>query len=153
MLERLWPQGLSSVGTVTFESAAYVARYITKKFLGPNAADHYERVDTDTGEIISITPEYTTMSLKPAIGKTWFENYSTDVYPSDEVVIRGKKMKPPRYYNGLYELEHPEQMLAIKKSRIRAARKNAADTTTARLAVRETIKLKQAKQLIRPLEE
>lgn len=152
MLERLWPQGLSSVGNVTFESAAYVARYITKKFLGPNAAEHYERVDTDTGEILSITPEYTTMSLKPAIGKLWLEKYQTDVYPRDEIILRGRKLKPPRYYNGLYELQNPASMAAIKRDRIRAARKNATDTTPARLAVRERSKLLQTKQLIRPLE-
>jgi hypothetical protein len=31
MLEKLWPMGFATVGDVTFESAAYVARYITKK--------------------------------------------------------------------------------------------------------------------------
>ena len=30
-LEELWPYGYSSIGTVTFESAAYVARYILKR--------------------------------------------------------------------------------------------------------------------------
>lgn len=152
MLERLWPQGLSSIGNVTFESAAYVARYITKKYLGPDSAKHYERVDTDTGEITSITPEYTTMSLKPAIGKLWYDKYSADVYPSDEIILRGKRLKPPRYYNGLYELQNPASMATIKKSRIRKARKNSSDTTPARLLVRERSKLLQAKQLLRPLE-
>lgn len=40
-LEKLWPLGHSSVGTVTFESAAYVARYIMKKVTGDAAEDHY----------------------------------------------------------------------------------------------------------------
>ena len=31
MLEELWPYGFATVGCVSFESAAYVARYITKK--------------------------------------------------------------------------------------------------------------------------
>ena len=30
-LTQLWPYGYSTVGAVTFESAAYVARYVTKK--------------------------------------------------------------------------------------------------------------------------
>lgn len=153
MLERLWPQGMSSIGNVTFESAAYVARYITKKYLGPTAAEYYERVDTDTGEIISITPEYTTMSLKPAIGKTWYEKFTTDVYPADEIVLRGRKLKPPRYYNGLYELQNPASMATIKKSRLQAAAKNAADSTSARLMVRERSKLLQIKNLKRNYEE
>lgn len=40
-LEELWPFGHSSVGTVTFESAAYVARYIMKKVTGEAAELHY----------------------------------------------------------------------------------------------------------------
>lgn len=41
-LEELWPNGFSSVGDVTFESAAYVARYITKKITGEAAESHYK---------------------------------------------------------------------------------------------------------------
>lgn len=40
-LEQLWPFGHSSVGSVTFESAAYVARYIMKKITGEAAEQHY----------------------------------------------------------------------------------------------------------------
>lgn len=40
-LERLWPFGFCSVGEVTFESAAYVARYIMKKVTGDAAESHY----------------------------------------------------------------------------------------------------------------
>lgn len=40
-LERLWPYGFSTVGGVTFQSAAYVARYIMKKVTGDRAPDHY----------------------------------------------------------------------------------------------------------------
>lgn len=41
ILEELWPFGHSSVGSVTFESAAYVARYIMKKVTGEAAELHY----------------------------------------------------------------------------------------------------------------
>jgi hypothetical protein len=41
ILESLWPYGYSSVGNVTFESAAYVARYIMKKVGGDAADEHY----------------------------------------------------------------------------------------------------------------
>lgn len=40
-LESLWEFGYSSIGTVTFESAAYVARYIMKKVTGDAAETHY----------------------------------------------------------------------------------------------------------------
>ena len=97
-LEGLWPYGHSSIGDVTFESAAYVARYITKKITGKEAEQHYEYCNKLTGEITQRQPEYVTMSRRPGIAKGWFDKYTTDVYPSDNIVIRGKKMKPPKYY-------------------------------------------------------
>lgn len=153
LLESCWTLGHSSVGDVTFESAAYVARYIVKKWIGDGAAEHYERVDPETGEVFSLVPEFTTMSLKPAIGKKWFEQYSGDVYPSDEVILRGKKLKPPRYYNGLYDLSNPTEMEEIKRKRVRAMHKQRANNTPERLAVREECKKLQARNLIRPLED
>lgn len=50
-LESLWPNGYSAVSDVTFESAAYVARYVLDKVTGPAAETHYERADTKTGEV------------------------------------------------------------------------------------------------------
>ena len=41
LLESLWTDGYSSVGEVSFESAAYVARYILKKVTGDDAEAHY----------------------------------------------------------------------------------------------------------------
>ena len=50
-LEKLWSLGNSEIGSVTFESAAYVARYIMKKQNGKKAQRHYTVYDPDTGEI------------------------------------------------------------------------------------------------------
>jgi hypothetical protein len=152
LLEQSWKLGMSSVGDVTFESAAYVARYIVKKWLGPGASEHYQRVDSSTGELFEIEPEYTTMSLKPAIGKQWLELYESDVYPSDEVILRGKKMRPPRYYNGLYEISNPSQMEAIKAKRKRLAKSNP-DNTAERLYVREQVQHLKLRQLKRVYED
>lgn len=66
-LESIWGLGFCTLGAVTFESAAYVARYVMKKVTGHMAEKHYERVSTETGEIYQLQPEYITMSLKPAI--------------------------------------------------------------------------------------
>ena len=41
-LEMLWPFGFSEIGSVTFQSAAYISRYIMKKVTGHVADDHYE---------------------------------------------------------------------------------------------------------------
>lgn len=80
---------------LTFESAAYAARYITKKISGPEADTHYNVIDLETGEVYSSKiPEFIDMSRRPGIGKPFYEKFKTDIFPSDEVILRGIKMKP-----------------------------------------------------------
>lgn len=134
--------GYSTIGNVTFESAAYVARYITKKITGEKAEGHYAGRD----------PEYTTMSRRPGIGKAWYDEFSGDVFPSDEVVLRGKQMRPPRFYDKQLEKLDPELYKKIKLDRKAQALNNAADNTVARLKTKETCKLAQFQQLKRGLE-
>jgi hypothetical protein len=112
LLESLWPFGLSSIGNVTFESAAYIARYCVQKVTGDLAESHY-RVVTDDGEIVDRTPEFNHMSLKPGIGAKWLEKYRTDVFPRDYVVINGVKTKPPKYYDLLFSREDPGEFSEI----------------------------------------
>ena len=134
-LERLWRRGISTVGTVTFQSAGYVARYIFKKVNGQDADEHY--VNEDTGEIRK--PEYTKASNRPGIGKTWFEQYGmTDCFPQDFIVVDGKKYTVPRYYDKLLERENPQLLEAIKQRRImRAQAQDPEHTHSDRLAARE----------------
>lgn len=150
-LSELWGKGFCTIGAVTFESAAYVARYVVKKVTGNKAALHYTVVDAD-GEIHELLPEYTTMSLKRPIGKGWFQQFASDCYPSDEVIVRGKRMKPPKFYDKLYELENPEGMARIKSEREAFARAHEQDSTPQRLAVREHVKLAQIRTLKRNVE-
>lgn len=138
-LERLWPYGYSSVGAVTFESAAYVARYIMAKITGPHASDHYTVVQLDTGEIFTRRPEYNFMSLKPGIGADWFAKYSKDVFPHDRVVRDGVESKPPRYYDKLLRRVDPDLYNLIKSDREIAAFKNLDDNTTRRLRAKEQV--------------
>lgn len=111
LLSELWPLGFSTVGQVTFESAAYVARYVVKKWFGPGAADHYA----------GRRPEYVTMSRRPGIGAGWIEKFESDVFPADEVVLRGKKMAPPKYYRARYEITAPLEAAAARTRRVQAA--------------------------------
>ena len=138
-LEELWPYGWSTIGEVTFESAAYVARYIMKKITGKNADDHYEFINPNTGEITLRKPEFNKMSLKPGIGFDWYEKYQTDVYPHDYVVIDGKKMKPPRFYDKKFKKDYPIEFDMIQFQRISAAKERFEDSTDERLKVREQV--------------
>lgn len=147
-LQELWPYGFSTIGDVTFESAAYVARYIMKKVNGDLADEKY--FDKNTGELIK--PEYTTMSRRPGIGRGWLEKYGSDVYPHDHVVIRGVVCKPPKYYDGVLKTERPYEFDEIKERRLTNAEKYADDNTPDRLAIREEITKTRLKQLVRTID-
>lgn len=135
-LEKYWPLGFNTIGEVTFESAAYIARYIMKKVNGDPAEKHYETIDEHTGEIIQRIPEYNRMSLKPGIGATWLQKFYTDVYPEGKVLVRGHLTKPPRYYDNK---AHAWDMEDIQYTRHLEAQRTAHDNTPARLATKEVV--------------
>lgn len=138
-LESLWPHGYSSIGEVSFESAAYVARYITKKVTGELADDHYRRVDPDSGEVYNLVPEFCHMSLKPGIGFSWFEKFGVDVFPQDEVVMDGKKHSVPKYYDRLLRLQDAFVSDDIEYDRVMKAAEHVDDCSPDRLAVQEHV--------------
>lgn len=148
-LDTLWGYGRTEIGSVTFESAAYVARYITKKVTGKLADDHYSRIDPYTGEIFKLKPEYTTMSRNPGIGNLWLRQFHRDVFRHDRLVTRkGAKISPPRYYSNLYEIIDPSHHKTIINNRLSKQfdsfsngklAKLRLDTTSERLKVREKV--------------
>ncbi|WNK12449.1 MAG: replication initiator protein [Microvirus sp.] len=144
ILEDIWGLGFCTLGAISFESAAYVARYSMKKINGDQAKSHYERIDASTGELIQLQPEYLAMSLKPGIAHDWFQKYKSDCYPDDFCISKGNKLRVPAYYDRqLPELELQELKLRRKKTALRF-RENSTPT---RLAVRETVKLAQLSRL------
>lgn len=147
-LDMLWGNGHTYVGDMSFDTAAYVARYTLKKVTGDLAKEHYARVDVDTAEITYIQPEYATRSNRPGIGHDWFTRYMNDVYPKDFVTSGGHKIKPPRYYDILFE-RFDNDIGNIKVKRKEHARKNKADNTPERLEQREEVKRAQTRTLRR----
>lgn len=149
-LEKLWGKGFTLTGAVTFQSAAYVARYITKKITGPNSDFHYQTVDPKTGQIYQRTQEFIRQSN--GIGKKHLKKYTSDIYDHDHVILSGgKKVRPPRYYDKLYEITNPDELAAIKLEREAKALKHEANNTPERLKVREHIQQQKAKRLLRNL--
>lgn len=158
-LEDLWTDpddgisyGNCEIGTVTFESAAYCARYIMKKITGHAAQSFYTDIDLETGEYTERVPEFNNMSRRPGIGKGWLDKYSSEVYPNDFVVMRGVKMKPPRFYDNHYELLSPDEYEIVKKKRVEDTRKHVDNNTPERLAVREHCAQAKLTRLVRPVE-
>lgn len=142
LLESKWTLGSSEVGDVTFESAAYVARYTVKKVNGAKASEHYHRVDVE-GRSHFIQPEFGRMSRMPGIGQPWLDKYHTDVYDFDYCIVRGVKCRPPKFYDHKFKYLYPsefEQVSLRRSSDVwlhqRAIRD---DNTPERLAVKAEI--------------
>lgn len=119
-LTKTWGMGHCSVGALTYESAAYVARYVMKKVTGSRAKEHYTRVDTETGEVHQVKPEYVTMSRRPGLGADWLSAYAEDVYPADEVVHAGRRHRPPRFYDAQLDDEYLEELKVRRRARVAA---------------------------------
>lgn len=134
-LSRLWPHGFATIGDVTFESAAYAARYVLKKEFGKGAKSS-DVVDPDTGVITSRTPEFCHMSLRPGIGAPWLAKFFSDVYPNGDMVVNGSVCKPPRYYDKLFRRLGASDLAA---ARALEAYKKREDNTAARLEVKRAV--------------
>jgi hypothetical protein len=153
-LSKLWPFGFSLSGSVSFESAAYVARYVMKKVTGDRSAEHYQ----------GLLPEYTTMSRRPGIGQGWYAKFKTDVYPLDRIAVRGSLTRPPRFYDNLLAREDRSTLELLKINRQKLAVHyvtdvlsngtviRVSDQDSKRLLVKEEVKKAQIKNLVRPLE-
>lgn len=126
-LDDTWGLGHCLVGDVTFESAAYVARYVTKKITGPSAPDHY----------MGRTPEFNKCSN--GIGAAWIAQYGRQTYDHDNIIINGKKAKVPRFYDTRYEVVDPKRLDAVKKLRVRKARLRPEDLKNRRSWTREKV--------------
>lgn len=149
-LENTWKYGFVDVGEVTFQSAAYTARYIMKKLTGQMAEGHYRTIAED-GEIHEIQPEYATMSN--GIGKDWYTKYEKDIWPHDEVPVPGHGMvkKVPRYYEELYKAKNEIEYEKIKNKRQKFRKENAEEYTAERLYSKYKVKKAATAQLMRQL--
>lgn len=158
-LESLWSDpdtgesfGFSTIGDVSFESAAYVARYVTKKITGEKATEHYD------GRV----PEYITMSRGSAklgtggIGRRFVERFMDDIYKQDKLYVRpGIPCRPGRFYDSIFDDHNPEGMARVKRERRRKAKEQdlKGENTYERLEVKEAIKKQQVSRLKRHFEE
>lgn len=138
-LEALWPHGYSTVGDLTFESAAYCARYVMKKLTGDGETCYYNVFDVTSGEIVPRAKEFAHMSLKPGIGARWFTRFCSDVYPGGMVVVNGVETRPPKYYDRLYARVDPDGMADLAMRREREGQAHFEDNSDARLAVKEQV--------------
>lgn len=138
LLEEIWGKGLCVIGEVTFDSAAYVARYVMKKVTGDHAPEYYSVVD-EWGEVHDIQPEFTNMSRRPGIGATWYAKYGEHAYQHDSVIMNGVEVRPPRFYDTRYDLFDSTALARIKQKRRRVAMALRGDNSSRRRLVKEMV--------------
>lgn len=126
IIGKAWKKGMHEFGSCTFESCNYVAGYILKKQKGDNqhVADHYCKYFPELNVWVDMPHEFAIMSRGQrtgagGIGKMFYVEYKDDMYPSDETPVPGRGVigKPPKFYDRMYEHEHPESMERIKEKR------------------------------------
>lgn len=103
-LQELWPNGMVVVGEATFETAAYVARYVCKKVNG-SEKEKYDK--------LGIIPEFSLMSRKPGIAAYYvdenIEHLLDDLYISVSTATGGKKFPAPKYFKRKYDAFFEQQ--------------------------------------------
>ena len=99
--------GFVSVGDLSFNSCAYVARYCNKKI-------------KDMG-IVRKNPEFSFMSRKPGIGEVYFREHFKSLIDTDRIYasIEGKNnFSSFRYFDKLIEKIDPSVLQDLKEKRI-----------------------------------
>lgn len=146
-LNRMWGKGNTSIGALTFQTAAYTARYVTKKTFG-KGCQRYVQLDETTGELLPLEQPYAVMSNgggrkadigfpRGAIAEQWIRKYNQDIYGAnkDFIVQKGRKIKPPKYYDKIYDTINTEHLEEIKKQRIEKHEKETQQTQRARAKI------------------
>lgn len=96
-------QGFCYYGSVTYESAKYVADYAQKTSLS-----HYERPYAKEEE--AARAPYIPFSIKSqGLGKRWALEHAEDLRQDPVIRVKGVPVSVPRYYVKLLELD-PEQL-------------------------------------------
>lgn len=120
-IKKLWSDpktgdsyGYHLISDVTWNTCAYVARYIVKKQKGNNSVIY---------EKLNFPPEFTIMSRKPGIGKQFFDEHP-------DIVIRdfyiptsegAKKLRSNRYYDKLFDIDYHDDLEYIKEERVKSS--------------------------------
>jgi len=88
-IEKSWGKGFIYLGSVTYDSARYVASYTLKKLSGDHAADYRRR---------GVIPEFALMSRNPGIGARFLAKNSKFLKQNACCIVKGHKTALPRYY-------------------------------------------------------
>lgn len=102
-------------------------------------------------------PEFSIMSKNPAIGLDWLFKYWKDVYRDDFIILNGRKIKPPKYFDTIIRNAskdvNPDFWQNVKKKRVDNRIDYEDDYYDVRLPSIRKIANQRFKKLIRVLEQ
>lgn len=140
-IEDIWGKGFAPIGELNWQSAAYIARYITKKQIGKEAKKWYESQGLKEPFIrVSRNPG---IAMVPKDGANEIEKILTQDCVNIATKNGVKAMRTPKIYDMMYSAMEPDQMSLIKEKR----RHNAEQATQVKLSqttLNESAYLKQA---------
>lgn len=90
-IQKAWPFGFIKCGTVTYDSARYVADYIQKKYSGHLAEEVYDKTNR----------ERPFAHMSRGIGKKYLQENHLQLIKSMSITIHGTQVGVPRYYQKL----------------------------------------------------
>lgn len=153
LLDEIWGLGSCKIAAVTFETCAYVARYVTKKVDGKQReAGHYQVYDYD-GVVHERVPEFSVMSRRPGIGAPYLAKYGKEIMTHDSVIVNGREVPSVRYYDLWIEKNFPGKIELIKKRRHRKMMLAPwlERVSPDRRRVKEILRIKALKEKVRRL--
>lgn len=143
--DSIWQKGNCIITEFSWQTASYTARYVLKKLGMPK--EHWDHV--------SIYPEFSRCSRRPAIGRRYFDQFYEEIYKNDEIFLSGGKVvKPPKYFDNLLKGMDLDLLEHVKEIR-RKSGEISFDTELSKtnldeydyLCLKEDVKLSKAKHL------
>ncbi|UPW41250.1 replication initiator protein [Sigmofec virus UA08Rod_4769] len=114
ILTKLWPFGIHRIGECTYNSCAYVSRYVTKKMNCSNSNEYYN----------GRKPEYVTYSTKPVLGANYFLKNHEEIVNCQEISVYADKLYKchmPKSYDNLYKKINKDKYEQMKEERVKNA--------------------------------
>lgn len=159
-LDELWPDGIAVFGDVTWDTCAYVARYVVKKRKGKDRSDQIKAQELLFPDDPWID-EFVRMSRMPGIGREFYEQKKASIYATDEMFVsqRGSVVgvRPAKYYDRLFDIEDPDRLVELKQRRKKVAEQMQLDVLSRTdlneveyLDLKRKSKEDQVSRLVRP---
>lgn len=119
-ISELWPFGFHLIGKVSYDTCAYVSRYVTKKL---------HDVDVDKYREEGIEREFCAMSRNPGIASQWFNDHHEKLDSKSYIITVSTsngavQFSSPKYFDHLIEALDGVRLADIKENRKYKAQKH-----------------------------